>query len=177
VIATGRSDRFPQAPGSSVRGQPWFEAAMRTSSGRDFAVADVGVAPLLGGAQVATYSTAIREGRMADGAALGALGIFFDWAPQAEAVLGGVCAFTAERVPPRVMILDASRRVIASSDGRGTLSESFPLRTDGRSRGHYRSGDALVAFAERPGYETYRGRSWYGVDEWREKGWAPLVGG
>ena len=41
--------------------------------------------PALGSAQVATYATAVRGRRAVNGKALGALGIFFDWQPQATA--------------------------------------------------------------------------------------------
>ena len=62
VIATGRPERYPLAPGSDVSTARWFRAAMRTGSGEDFHVCDVEAAQLLGNAPVATYSTAVRAG-------------------------------------------------------------------------------------------------------------------
>ncbi|WP_126282290.1 chemotaxis protein [Burkholderia stagnalis] len=62
------------------------------------------------------------------------------------------------------MIVDASSRVIASSDGKGVLDEQFRLQTDGRAVGFYRMRDgATVSFAATPGYETYKGLGWYDV--------------
>jgi hypothetical protein len=61
------------------------------------------------------------------------------------------------------MLLDRKGLVIASSDGRGELSEKFPLKHDGASSGAYRDdAGAIVGFALTPGYETYKGMGWYG---------------
>jgi hypothetical protein len=164
VIANGRPHSYRVA-GMDVSHTDWFKNAMRTASGEDFVVADVEVNPALKGAAAATYATAIRQGARNDGQAIGALGIFFDWQPQAEAVVNGVSLTEDERGTTRVMLVDARHRVIASSDGKGMLQEVFPLETEGRKRGHYQRQDALTAFALTPGYETYQGLGWYGVIE------------
>jgi arginine utilization protein RocB len=63
----------------------------------------------------------------------------------------------------RVLLLDAKRRIIASSDNQG-LYQTFPLDTGDRNRGYYYGSDgSLVAFAHTIGYETYDGLGWYGV--------------
>lgn len=165
IIATGRPDRYPTATRQDVSREPWFQTAMRTQSGDDFRVCDISTAPALNGAQVATYSTAVRANGNTRGAAIGALGIFFDWQPQAQAVLDGIGLSAAERGMARLMLLDADRRVIASSDGKGVCTERYPLRLDGRTSGYYEREGMLVAFAETPGYETYRGLGWYGCIE------------
>ncbi len=67
------------------------------------------------------------------------------------------------------MLLDAKYRVIASSDGKGVLTDVFPLRTEGRSRGFYIDGSRTVSFALTPGYETYEGMGWFGVIEYRSE--------
>ena len=167
VVATGRPDLYPKAVGLDVSQAPWFSNAMGTHSGDDFAVADIQTAGALGGGAVATYSTAIRRDGAVNGRAVGALGIFFDWSPQAAAVVENLGLSPEEKAACRVMLLDARHRVIAASDGRGFLTEIYPLKTDGRARGYFRDGDRLVAFALTPGYETYQGLGWYGVVEWR----------
>jgi hypothetical protein len=83
--------------------------------------------------------------------------------PQASAVVGGLSLSAEERRDCRVMLLDAKHRVIASSDGRGELTDRFPLVTEGRTQGWYQRNGRLVAFALTPGYETYKGLGWYGV--------------
>jgi hypothetical protein len=163
VVANGRHATYP-VRGQNVAGTEWFKSAMKTSSGSQYAASDVETLPLLHHAQVATYSTAIREGGTLNGRILGALVIFFDWAPQAATVVKGVRLSDEEWRRSRCMIVDASNRVIAASDGKGILSEHFPLQTGGKSSGFYRHADGTtVSFAATPGYETYRGLGWYGV--------------
>jgi hypothetical protein len=68
-----------------------------------------------------------------------------------------------ERERTRCLILDARHRVIAASDDRGLLSETFSLQ-QGRCDSFYAGDDGvMVGFAPTPGYETYRGLGWYGV--------------
>lgn len=167
VIATGRPETYPAAVGLNVSSSPWFRNAIGAASGDDFAVADIQTLDALGGASVASYSTAIRKEGRSNGRAIGALGIFFDWAPQAAGVVENLGLSAEERNACRVLLLDARHRVIAASDGRGALSEVFPLQTNGRTRGYFVQDDRLVAFALTPGYETYQGLGWYGVVEWR----------
>lgn len=83
---------------------------------------------------------------------------------QAAAVAKGARLTDDERTRTRCLIVDASFRVIASSDGWSVLEERFALRTGGKTSGFYRTGDgSIVSFAETPGYETYRGLGGYGV--------------
>ncbi|PXW59842.1 hypothetical protein BY998_11060 [Methylobacterium sp. B4] len=124
----------------------------------------------LRGAQVATYCASVREGGRAEGKPLGILAIHFDWQPQARAIVQGVRLGAGERERTRVMLLDARNRVIACSRDEGVLSETYQLRTDGRSQGHYRDRDRLVAFHDTPGDETYGGLGWRGVIEQRIEG-------
>ena len=167
IIATGRPERYPGAVGLDVSQSHWFRNAMTTASGDDFVVSDIEANPALGGADVATYATAIRTGGEASGRRIGALGIFFDWRPQATTVVNGVSLTQEERRYSRVLLLDARNRVIAASDGPEMTAGPYRLRTGGKPRGFYLDGDALVAFALTPGYETYAGLGWYGVIECR----------
>lgn len=164
VLANGRPDRYRVAGQVNAAREKWFQQAMATTDGSQFAVADVQIKPELGNSAVATYATAIREGGEAHGRVIGALGIFFDWAPQSKAVVEGVRLGPEEATRTRCMLLDSQMRVLASSDGKGALTETFQLKTDGSSKGNYldRNGD-MVGFALTPGYETYKGLGWYGV--------------
>ena len=116
----------------------------------------------MNGAPVATYAAAIRQGGAVDGAVIGVLGIHFDWRPQARAVVEGVRLTDEERARSRVMILDESFRVLASSDGRGELQEVVDLDVSRGAMGAYADGACTVGFALTPGYETYKGMGWYG---------------
>lgn len=164
VIATGQPDKYRVA-GTDVSGTPWFRDAMRTRSGDEFAVADIASNSGLGGASVASYATAIRRGGKNEGDPIGVLGIFFDWAPQAKTVVTGVGLSQEEKQHSRVLIVDASSRVIAASDGQGLLTARYPLDVSAGPRGFYTKDGKLVAYALTPGYETYQGLGWYGVIE------------
>lgn len=166
VVATGRADRFPKALGENVSTAEWFRNGLRTASGDDFAVCDIGLNSVLGGAQTATYSTAIRRGGESDGEAIGVLGIFFDWEPQARAIVEGIALPEGERAGTRVMLLDARYRVIAASDKPCSLGEQYPLKPTA-TQGYYENGQRMICYALTPGYETYKGLGWYGCIESR----------
>jgi hypothetical protein len=165
VIAQGRGNRYGGIIGQDVSRSTWFNKALQTTSGDAFAVCDISREPMLEGAAVATYSTAIRAGGEAHGEPIGALGIFFDWEPQAQSVVRNVALTEEERRGCRVMLLNASRQVIASSDGRGLLTEHYPLDVLHPQHGFYRQDKKLVSYALTPGYETYAGLGWYGCIE------------
>ncbi len=163
VIASGKPGRHPVA-GLDVSAAPWFQAAARVATGDDFHAENIRVEPALGGAQVATYATAVRRGGAAQGAPIGVLAVHFDWEPQALTVCRGVRLSEAERARGRVLLVDGARRVIAASDGRGVLTDRLSFETGGRASGIAAQPDgSLVAFHATPGYETYRGLGWYGV--------------
>ena len=162
VIAHGRPDRYHAVRGVDVSGEAWFRDALATMSGDDYAVANIASCAGLGGVPVATYAAAVREGGESRGKPIGVLGVHFDWAPQAKAVVNGVRLSPEEARRSRVLLLDAGNRVIAASDERGTLEEVFPLEAGGKHAGAYtdKAGN-LIAFHLTPGYETYRGLGWY----------------
>ncbi|WP_445680815.1 methyl-accepting chemotaxis protein [Radicibacter daui] len=162
VISNGRPDRF-STRGLNVARESWFQQAMQTASGDDYVAADIAPSATLGGALVATYAAAIREGGERDGKIIGVLGIHFDWEPQAKAIVGGVRLSDEEWSRTRVMLLDSRHRIIASADGKGVLSQSVQLDLAAGDRGFYegREGE-IVAYSLTPGYETYRGLGWYG---------------
>jgi hypothetical protein len=141
----------------------WFRNAMETADGTEFAVDNVRRVHQLGDAPAATYATAVREDGETHGAAVGALGIFFDWQPQAQAIVEGIRLSDEERGRTRCMLLAADGTVLAASDDRGILTERFQLQTEGREAGYYTDERiGVVGFARTPGYETYEGLGWYG---------------
>ena len=163
IVANGRTSVY-DVKGANVADAKWFKDAMNARSGTEFVAADIQALMLLNGAQVATYATAIREQGANEGRAIGVLVIFFNWTPQASAVVKGVRLTENEWKRTRCMIVDSSFRVIASSDAKGILDEFFPLATDGRQSGFYWTADGnTISFAATPGYESYRGLGWYGV--------------
>ncbi|WP_075182788.1 methyl-accepting chemotaxis protein [Pantoea sp. 1.19] len=168
VLASGREGRYP-VRGKNVGHLPVVKQALNTASGNDYQTADITSLPLLDNAAVATYATAIREQGATHGKPVGALLIFFDWAPQAQTVVSSVRLSEAEWVRTRCMLLDSQCRVIASSDPALSLGQAFDLRTGGRPGGIWQPEPGrTVAFALTPGYESYQGLGWYGVIEQRE---------
>ena len=165
VIATGRPDVYRSALEGDVSRDEWFARGLATTSTEEFVVCNIARHPLLDGKAAAAFSTAVRRGEGRHAEPLGVLGIFFDWEPQASAIVNNAALSHDDRSATRVMILDADYRVIASSEGVGLFEEIYPLATGGRDRGWYRSGDSIVAFARNPGFETYRGLGWFGCIE------------
>jgi hypothetical protein len=164
VIANGRPDRYPGVIGLDVSGTDWFKAAAQTRTGEDYAVADIEANAALGGKQVATYAAMVREGGETKGRPIGALGIFFDWEEQASTIVQGFRLSDDEQASTRCLLIDADHRVLAASDGRGLLTERFPLETGGQTQGYStRPNGDTVGFCLTPGYETYQGLGWYGV--------------
>ncbi|MGY1748568.1 cache domain-containing protein [Modestobacter sp. SYSU DS0511] len=161
VLANAAPQRWPGVVGSDVSGQRWFRDALATADGDAYAVQDVRESPELGSA-VATYATAVRRDGETDGEVIGALGVFFDWAPQTRAILDGLRLADDERARTRSLLLDADGRVLAASDGQDVLTERVELRTQGAASGSYPDGTRTVGFARTPGYETYEGLGWYG---------------
>jgi hypothetical protein len=142
----------------------WFKHALSTRDGGEYSVDDIAVNPALGNAPVATYATAIRSGGEERGDVMGALGIFFDWGPQAQAIVEGVRLSSEEWERTRCLLLDADGLVIAASDRRGVLDERVSLAADGADTGYYTDpSGAVVGYSLTPGYETYAGLGWYGV--------------
>jgi hypothetical protein len=163
VLANGRPDKYA-VRGHNVAREPWFDKARILASGDDYVAADVACQGVLGGAQVATYCASVREGGRAQGRPLGVIAIHFDWAPQAQAIVKGVRVSPQDRERTRALLVDANRRIIAASDGRGLLADTIALDARGRTSGYYRDPNGtVVAFHHTPGYETYRGLGWYGV--------------
>jgi Methyl-accepting chemotaxis protein (MCP) signalling domain len=163
VLTNARHDRYRSVIGSSVAQTKWFADAMMTANGGEFTVADVDTEPRLGGAHVATYATAVREGGLSNGAVVGVLGIFFDWQPQAQAVVDSVRLTAEERDATRCLLIDRTGRIIASSDRTGVLSETIQLLGHDAQGYYSQAGGRLVGYARTPGYETYPGLGWSGV--------------
>jgi hypothetical protein len=163
IIATGRSSKYPKAMGKSVKSHAWFQDAMNTASGSEFAVADIQSVPELGDCAAAIYSAAIREEGATDGKVVGVLGIFFNWDAQAQAIVDGVRLSPEEKKASRCLIVDKNHRIIAASDHKDVLTGKFPLQNNHSERGYYEVDDKIVAYAKTPGYETYPGLGWYGV--------------
>lgn len=164
ILASGRPDQYPQVSKQNVSKQPWFQQAMSSTSGDDFAVADVERVEALNGKAVATYAAAIREAGHSSGRVIGVLGIFFDWETQSQAIVDSVHLTEEEKGHSTAMLLDSKFKIIASNTKKGVLTDRINLRTEGQKQGCYTDENGnIVGFSVTPGYETYKGLGWYGA--------------
>lgn len=164
VVATANSSFRTALLGKSVRDAEWFQKAVRTKSGAEYVVEPVRQSPEHDGRYVMVYGASVREGGRADGAVVGALGVYFDWEAQGASIVEREAALPAHvRSETTVMLLDEQRRIIASTD-RARLLSKFDLKDGGEQRGSYYTGQGqIVAFAKTLGYQEYDGMGWFGV--------------
>lgn len=164
VIASGRPERFPRAGTASVAQDCWFNDARMHRSGDDYAMGGIVRVDALDSQSSAIYAASIRAGGEARGKVLGVLAIHFDWQAQGDTVVRGVRLLDGEQERSRVLLVDSRQRVLASSDGRGVLTETLSLPLAARPSGFEFSSDGSIsAWARTPGYETYPGQGWFGV--------------
>ena len=151
--------------GRDLSNEPWVKAAMGTHSGDDYIVDVVKPSPLHGNADALVYATGIREGGKTDGALLGALGVYFDWANQGQSIVRKEANIPeADEERTTVLLLDGQGMVIAASRA-DLVYTRFALSPPQKApRGsYYMSDGTLVAYAETLGYEDYSGLGWSGV--------------
>ncbi|WP_179283500.1 methyl-accepting chemotaxis protein [Bordetella genomosp. 9] len=163
VLCNGRPDVYPDAANKNVASTVWFRQAMASSGPEEYASCDIECVPALGGAQAAIYAAGVYDGGANNGP-VGVLAVFFDWRKQAAGVLANVRLAPEPGRAVRCMIVDARQRIIASTDGKGLLTDRFELRAGmDDASGYYADGATLCGYARTPGYETYPGMGWHGV--------------
>lgn len=166
VIADGRPEKYCLA-GKDVSTEPWFSGAMATGNGLEYYVQDAGACQLTGDNAV-IYSAAVRENGHTNGKVIGVLAVVFDWI-QADYIVKSIRLPGEEKKMARTIFFNSCGTIIASSDGKGVLTESvanmegimralkgekgFTLEVMGGKK-------MIVAFAHTPGYETYQGLGW-----------------
>ncbi len=164
VVASANPAFSRPLQGIDLSREDWFRQAMATKSGDEYAVGQVMESPHHDNREVLVYSTAVRAGGRNDGAALGALGVYFDWQDQGRSIVETEAALPpqiAERT--EVMLLDAHGRIIATTRPEHRFQQ-FSLQHGSGERGSYldMSGN-IVAFARTLGYQEYDGLGWWGV--------------
>jgi len=163
VIACSQPSRFARVVGSDLSERKWVQRALSTQSGDQYIADDIYRDPLHENRMVAVYATGVREGGQINGKVVGALGVYFDWEEQARVIVQNEPNLSQEEWErTRVILIDQSSRVIASSNGQGLL-EPFHLQAkEGEKKGYYWNDDReLVAFAKTIGYQEYDGLGWY----------------
>jgi hypothetical protein len=163
VVAVSH-ENYDMRPGVDISNLNWYKHAMKTTTGDKYIADDIFNDPLHGNRSVAVFATAVRHGGEINGKAIGVLGVFFDWQEQSRVIVKEEPNLSPEEWNySRVMLLDNSHNIIASSDGNG-LYNNFPLDTSQGSKGYFidKNGN-LVTYARTLGYQEYNGLGWYGV--------------
>ena len=163
VVAVSEPDKFPTATGADVSSRYWFKAAMKTLRGDEYVVDEIYADNLHQNQPVSVYATAVRQNGDLVGKTLGVLGVFFDWKEQSRCIVQDEPNLSQDEWKrSRVLLLDANRRIIASSDNRDIFSP-YPLNIVA-NKGYYRLEDGtLIAYAKTLGYQEYDGLGWIGV--------------
>jgi hypothetical protein len=164
ILTNARPGQFAVTD-QNVSDLPWFKASLALETANEYAAGDVVCSRLLHNRQTLSYATLIRDGGATRGAPIGVMATSFDWQEQSRSVVQGVRLDDRMKTSGvRVMILDHTDRIIASSDGKGVLTDHFPLqRHQGEMSGYYTEHDRLVGFHVTQGFETYKGLGWKGV--------------
>ncbi len=168
VVANGRPAIY-ESVGQRCDKADWFTAAKATKRGDEFGFQGVHESPLAHGQRALVYSCVVREGGEPDGAALGVLGIIFNWESLARGVIANTPLETSDHRAVRICITDAAGAILADSHDQ-VLAER--LSFNGREL-LYRKGtthaemtignrEMLVGHAISPGYETYA-TGWHSV--------------
>ncbi len=164
ILAVSQPEQFSTLTGKDVRHERWFQNTLRTHSGDEYIVDDIKNCPLHHNAPVALYASSVREGGKINGKLCGVLGVYFNWSDQARSIVKDEPTLNKEEwTRSRVLLLDGAHRIIAASDNNNLL-QSFPLETNGATKGCYKSSNReTIAFAKTIGYQEYSGLGWYGV--------------
>lgn len=166
IIASGRPEKYDHT-GKDVSSEPWFNGAVVTKDGLEYYVRDISRCSLTGDLSV-IYSAAVRYGGETNGRPIGVLAVIFDW-DQASTIARNVRLSPEEIQHSRVLLFNSGGTVIASSDGKGVLTENLSglegikkalKKEKGYTLETYCGKKAIVAYAHTPGYETYRGLGW-----------------
>lgn len=168
IIANGRPNTYASV-GKNVADAPWFQDALQTASGDEFAFQSAHVSALVDDQRTLVYACAVRQQGERWGAVIGVLGLLFRFDALAQTVVTGTALPEHEKAKTRVMVVDASGLILADT-AHGALQErlSFPdlpalfalkkgFLTIDKDGQHY-----LAAHADSPGFETYA-TGWHSV--------------
>lgn len=161
VLANAKPDKY-NVKGTDMSGEEWFRKAMNTHKGDEYSVAEIKQFRSHSNQPAAVYAATVREGGKIDGAIIGVLGVYFDWATQGHAIVCDEPPLSKKDwEKTRILLLDGSHRIIASSDNTG-LYTVFPLQANEKRGSYYKDGH-IIAYAQTMGYQEYDGLGWWCV--------------
>lgn len=161
VIANGRPDLY-KSVGMDQSNEAWFRAAASSRTGDEFGFQSAHRSRLVDGSAALVYSCGVREGGLANGRLIGALGVIFNWESLAQTILERAPVDESQRSATRCAIVDASGALLADS-WKKHLSEHIQLPNfDQLIRekknfiiADYAGKKSCIAHAQAPGFETY----------------------
>ena len=173
VLANSRQDTRSEVLGLCVAEEPWFQAALTTSSGAHYHAEDLCQSTIEPEQASLVYSTAIRRGSISSGPVSGVIGVFFDFQGETRLILddflprgpdGGILDGWYS------LLTDCRGNIIASSD-EIVFPLYQPLRLpashrrlkDGQRAASYgviEGRESAIYSAATDGYLDYAGLGW-----------------
>ena len=160
IVANGRPDLYASA-GTNVRDTVWFQRALTSSSGDEYAFQSAHDSHLVRGQQSLIYSCGVRENGNSRGRLVGVLGVIFNWRAFSQAILNNLPLDAAEKEKTSAMFLQSDGTIVAAN-GSMLTSDRFPVekydslfRKNDYSFETFEGKNYCLAHAEAPGFETY----------------------
>lgn len=122
-----------------------YRAAMQTASAHDWYVSDVSRSAWYEGGIALMFSAGVRPCTDLAAEPVGVITIEYDWSGQIDGLLVGVAAASSQADRTRLSLIDADRRIIASSWG-APFGQTVPNDWTGENGVEVRP-DAVVAYA------------------------------
>lgn len=154
VLASADQESAAQA--GRITEQRSFRQAMSLPSASDWFVSEVWQTPWDRARNSMMFSAGVRHCTAPNGKPAGVVVLEFDWNGQIDGILTGAARASSEAERTRIAILDADRRIVASSWG-----APFGERVEGQwasDQGIERRSDAVIAYAKarpRKGLEAH----------------------
>ena len=165
-IANALHNQF-DLTGRNFAGKPWFQDAMRTSSGEEYAFQTVHKSAV-SGKYVMTFSCKIHENGDTSQRPIGILASVFNWESLCKKIIDETPLNDDEKDSTRVCIIDDENRILADTYGKLLDKISFPKMDELfsqkksfitiKQKGEY----SLISHGFSPGYESFSS-GWHSV--------------
>lgn len=160
IVANGRPDLY-RSVGQNVRDTVWYQRALGSHSGDEFAFQSSHDSHLVNNQQSLIYSCGVREDGASRGRMLGVLGVVFNWKSFSQAILRNLPLDAAEAERTTAMFVQADGTPVAMC-GSPIFETRFPVeRFDSLFRKNDYAFETIegrpycLAHAVAPGFETY----------------------
>jgi hypothetical protein len=168
VISNGRPEIYASVR-TNVSSSEWFQSAIKTSSGNEFAFESMHHSALVKGESVLVYSCSVREKGLVHGKIIGVLGIIFNWKALGQTIVEQIPVSAKEKAQTRCYILDTKSLCLADSQHTRVgqqlnfpeIAAIFSVEKGHKIITHDRK-EVCIAYAKAPGFETYT-TGWYSL--------------